>query len=80
MKSQDLKLLLGSADMGVVSPGKLGYVSLALKRLGCVSSTPPTCQVGAFFGLGWSDWGCYFLWAPRSCWSVRPTVCHKPFC
>jgi hypothetical protein len=26
--SQGLKLLLGSADMGVVSPGKLDYVSL----------------------------------------------------
>jgi hypothetical protein len=50
MKSQDLKLLLGSADMGVVSPGKLGYVSLALKRLGCVSSTPPTWR-GKFLAL-----------------------------
>jgi hypothetical protein len=26
--SQDLKLLLGSVDMEVPSPGKLGYVSL----------------------------------------------------
>jgi hypothetical protein len=50
-----LKLLLGSIEMGVVSPGKLDYVSLTLKRLGYMSSTPPTCPARKIFGLGWSD-------------------------
>jgi hypothetical protein len=45
--SQDLKILLGSVEVGVVSPGKPGYLSLT-QRLGYLSSTPPTHQAGEF--------------------------------
>jgi hypothetical protein len=48
---QDLKLLLGSADMGMVSPGNLGYVS----------SITPTCQAEKF-GLCMVRLGLSFLW------------------
>jgi hypothetical protein len=30
------------------------------QQSGDVNLTPSTCQVEGIFGLGWSDWACYF--------------------
>jgi hypothetical protein len=49
--SQDLELLLGSVDMGVVSPGKLALCVINFQRVGYASSTPPTHKAGEFLGL-----------------------------
>jgi hypothetical protein len=40
--------LIGSADMGVVSPGKLGSSVIKFQNLGYVSSNPPSCPMGEF--------------------------------
>jgi hypothetical protein len=61
LESQDLKLLLGSTDMGVVSPGKQSYMSLTFGHWAMCHRFLPHVGWGGVFSLGWSGWSCYFV-------------------
>jgi hypothetical protein len=65
---QELKLLLGSVDMGV-SPGKFGYVSLTLPAFGWREFLASDGQKRLLSTVDSSD-----------CGSTRPVACHKSLC
>jgi hypothetical protein len=35
---------------------------------------------GGGLGFAWSNWGCYFPWAPEVVGQGDPDVCHESFC
>jgi hypothetical protein len=54
----DLKPLLGSTDMEIVKPEKLGYVPLTPRHWAMHHQLLPHGRWRKFFGLGGTNWAC----------------------